>query len=81
MSAASVPVGVLYDFPQGDGGRYFEDGLQIGFAEQRVEERLGAISLIARHADGLPAARRSRSSRPLTSLIDEGGRDCRPVDQ
>ena len=37
----SVPVGVLYDFPQGDGGRYFEDGLRIGFDEQRVEERLG----------------------------------------
>jgi ABC-type branched-subunit amino acid transport system substrate-binding protein len=52
----SIPVGVLYDFPQGDAGRYFEEGLQLGFAAQRAEERLGdTISLIGHQADGLPA--------------------------
>jgi ABC-type branched-subunit amino acid transport system substrate-binding protein len=52
----SVPVGVLYDFPQGDGGRYFEEGLQLGFAAQRAEERLGEpIRLVSHQADGLPA--------------------------
>jgi hypothetical protein len=52
----SIPVGVLYDFPQGDAGRIFEEGLQVGFAAQRAEERLGdTISLIGHQAVGLPA--------------------------
>lgn len=51
----AVPVGVLYDFPQGDGGRYFEDGLSLGFRTQRVEQRLGAgIALVGHQAEGLP---------------------------
>jgi ABC-type branched-subunit amino acid transport system substrate-binding protein len=50
-----MKVGVLYDFPQGDGGRYFEDGLRLGLAEQRAEERIGEqITLESRQADGLP---------------------------
>jgi branched-chain amino acid transport system substrate-binding protein len=52
----TVPIGVLYDFPQGDGGRYFEDGLRIGFADAQVEERLGEdVTLTSIVADGLPA--------------------------
>jgi branched-chain amino acid transport system substrate-binding protein len=69
----TVPVGVLYDFPQGDGGRYFEDGLQIGFAQQRVESRLGAgISLIARQADGLPAGSAESVIETFDELVAEG---------
>jgi ABC-type branched-subunit amino acid transport system substrate-binding protein len=48
-------VGFLYDFPQGDGGRYFEDGVRFGILEQRAEERLGEeIEFVSREADGLP---------------------------
>ncbi len=60
MSSQSVPVGVLYDFPQGDGGRYFEDGLRLGFEEQRVEERLGDGD----RADRPPGRRAARPARP-----------------
>jgi ABC-type branched-subunit amino acid transport system substrate-binding protein len=48
-------LGFLYDFPQGDGGRYFEDGVRFGLVEQRAEERLGEeIEFVTREADGLP---------------------------
>ncbi len=69
----TVPVGVLYDFPQGDGGRYFEDGLRIGFEEQRVDERLGdGVSLIARQADGLPAGSAESVIGSFNELVDAG---------
>lgn len=69
----SVPVGVLYDFPQGDGGRYFEDGLRIGFEAQRIEERLGEdITLIARQADGLPAGSAESVVASFNELIAAG---------
>ncbi len=69
----SVPVGVLYDFPQGDGGRYFEDGLQLGFAQQRAQERLGdEISLIAKQADGLPAGSAESVIDTFRELADSG---------
>jgi ABC-type branched-subunit amino acid transport system substrate-binding protein len=52
----TVQLGVLYDFEQGDGGRYFEEGLRLGLDESGVEHRVGAeVGFVARHADGLPA--------------------------
>jgi ABC-type branched-subunit amino acid transport system substrate-binding protein len=69
----TVPIGVLYDFPQGDGGRYFEDGLRFGFDEQRAEERLSAeISLIAKQADGLPAGSAESVIAAFRELVDAG---------
>ncbi len=69
----TVPVGVLYDFPQGDGGRYFEDGLRLGFAEQRVDERLGEeITLTARQADGLPAGSAESVIESFNELVHAG---------
>jgi ABC-type branched-subunit amino acid transport system substrate-binding protein len=67
-----VNVGVLYDFPQGDAGRYFEDGLRLGFEEQRAEERLGeAIALIARHADGLPGGTAESVVASFDDLVEQ----------
>lgn len=69
----SIPVGLLYDFPQGDGGRYFEDGLQIGFAEQRIAERLGDdIELTAVQTDGLPAGSAESVIAGFNELVGRG---------
>lgn len=69
----TIPLGVLYDFPQGDGGRYFEDGLRLGFGEQRAEERLGDdITLLARQADGLPAGSAESVVAAFGELADAG---------
>jgi ABC-type branched-subunit amino acid transport system substrate-binding protein len=68
-----VPVGVLYDFPQGDGGRYFEEGLQLGFAAQRVEDRLGdPITLVSHQADGLPAGSAESVVEGFEALVAQG---------
>lgn len=69
----TVRVGVFYDFPQGDGGRYFEDGLRIGFAEARAEARLGdEIELIAGVSDGLPAGSAESVVRAFGELVSTG---------
>ncbi|HEY3725450.1 MAG TPA: ABC transporter substrate-binding protein [Acidimicrobiia bacterium] len=69
----SIPVGVFYDFPQGDGGQYFEEGLRIGFAEVNAEERLGEpIELIARVAEGLPAGTAESVEQKFDELVGTG---------
>ena len=69
----TIDVGVFYDYPQGDGGRYFEEGLRIGFAEQRAEERLGdEITLTSRQADGLPAGTAESVIETFHELVATG---------
>ncbi len=69
----TVPVGVFYDFPQGDGGRYVEDGLRIGFEEARAEERLGdEITLTAGVAEGLPAGSAESVVEAFGALVATG---------
>jgi ABC-type branched-subunit amino acid transport system substrate-binding protein len=68
-----VKVGVLYDFPQGDGGRYFEDGIRLGLLEQRAQERLGEeITLESRQADGLPGGSAESVIEHFDQLADVG---------
>jgi branched-chain amino acid transport system substrate-binding protein len=69
----TIPIGVFYDFPQGDGGRYFEDGLRIGFDEANAEERLGEdISLTSTVAEGLPAGTAESVIEKFHELADTG---------
>ena len=66
-------LGFLYDFPQGDGGRYFEDGVRLGLVEQRTEERLGeAIEFVSRQADGLPGGSAESVIANFDELVAEG---------
>ena len=68
-----VRIGVLYDFAQGDGGRYFEDGLRLGLEEARAGVRIGQeIELIGREAQGLPAGSAASVIEHFNALIDEG---------
>jgi ABC-type branched-subunit amino acid transport system substrate-binding protein len=53
--AEPVRVGVLYDFPQADGGAFFEEALRLGVAEVGGDGRLDRdVELLTRHAQGLP---------------------------
>ncbi|HMC52660.1 MAG TPA: hypothetical protein VKI64_07870, partial [Acidimicrobiales bacterium] len=72
-AAGVVRVGVLYDYAQGDGGKYFEDGLRLGLAEVGVDARLGAeIVLAARQADGLPGGSAESVIEGFSALADQG---------
>ena len=54
-SAAPVRVGLLYDFPQGDGGKAFERALRLGLDEIAASGRLDReIEFLPLHAKGLP---------------------------
>jgi ABC-type branched-subunit amino acid transport system substrate-binding protein len=54
--AAPVLIGILYDFPQADGGAGFEEGVRIGVDEVAASGRLDrAVELVPRQAPGLPA--------------------------
>lgn len=54
--AAPLLVGVLYDFPQADGGSGFEEAVRIGIDEVVATGRLDRpVELVPRQAPGLPA--------------------------
>ncbi|MEX0665936.1 MAG: ABC transporter substrate-binding protein [Acidimicrobiia bacterium] len=54
--AASVRIGFLYDFPQGDGGAAMETAFRLGFNEVAASGRVDReVELVPNHARGLPA--------------------------
>jgi branched-chain amino acid transport system substrate-binding protein len=72
-SATPLKVGVLYDFDQLDGGRYFEGGLRLGLEQVGAEERLGRpIELVALLADGLPGGSAEAVVDAFGELVDAG---------
>src|ERR1700733_1276200 len=70
---APILVGVLYDFPQIDGGALFEDAVRIGIDEVAASGRLDrALELVPRHAHGLPAGTAFDVEKTFTELVDAG---------
>jgi ABC-type branched-subunit amino acid transport system substrate-binding protein len=68
-----IRIGVLYDFDQGDGGRYFEDGLRLGLSAAGTEERLGrAVELMPLLADGLPGGSAEAVVQAFEEMVDAG---------
>ena len=54
-TAAPVLVGLLFDFPQGDGGESFEEAVRLGLDEVAATGRLDrGVEFVHRHARGLP---------------------------
>jgi branched-chain amino acid transport system substrate-binding protein len=54
--AAPLLIGILYDFPQADGGASFEEAVRIGVDEVAASGRLDRpVELVPRQAPGLPA--------------------------
>jgi branched-chain amino acid transport system substrate-binding protein len=71
--ASPVRVGVLFDFDQGDRGRYFVDGLRLGLDRVDAEPRIGRpVELLARHADGLPGGSAESIVDHFGALVDDG---------
>jgi branched-chain amino acid transport system substrate-binding protein len=70
---APILVGVLYDFPQIDGGALFEDAVRIGIDEVAASGRLDRpLELVPRHAQGLPAGTAFDVEKTFAELVDAG---------
>jgi ABC-type branched-subunit amino acid transport system substrate-binding protein len=69
MAAAPLLVGVLYDFPQADGGAGFEEALRQGVAEVALDR---PVELVSRQAAGLPAGSAHDVRLKFEELVDAG---------
>jgi len=72
-TTAPILLGVLYDFPQADGGALFEDAVRVGLDEVAATGRLDRpVELVARHARGLPAGTAHDVERTFAELVEAG---------
>ena len=71
MAAAAAPIliGVLYDFPQHDGGAGFEEAVRLGFDEVDLDR---PVELVARQAAGLPAGTAHDVREKYFELVEAG---------
>jgi branched-chain amino acid transport system substrate-binding protein len=70
---APILIGVLYDFPQADGGAMFEEAVRLGLAEVSAGGRLDRpVELVSRQAHGLPAGTAHDVERTFAALVDAG---------
>jgi len=68
-----IPVGVLYDFPQHDGGASFEEALRLGIETVASGDRLDRdVKLVPSHAQGLPAGSAYDVEKKFSELVDIG---------
>lgn len=68
---APALLGILYDFPQGDGGALFEDALRVGLdAARRSFDR--PVELLAVHARGLPSGSAHEIEQGFVQLAEAG---------
>ena len=68
-----VLVGVLYDFPQADGGALFEESVRLGIDEVAASGRLDrAVELLPKQSRGLPAGTARHIERSFAELEDAG---------
>ena len=71
--AAPVLIGVLYDFPQADGGAGFEEAVRIGIDEVAAGGRLDRpVELVPRQAPGLPAGTAHGVEEVFRELVATG---------
>jgi branched-chain amino acid transport system substrate-binding protein len=72
-TTAPILVGVLYDFPQADGGKLFEDAVRLGIDDVAATGRLDRpVELVARHAHGLPAGTAHDVEKTFAELVETG---------
>jgi len=67
--ADPILVGVLYDFPQADGGAGFEEALRLGIAEVVLDR---PVELVPRQARGLPMGTAHDVERCFAALVEAG---------
>jgi branched-chain amino acid transport system substrate-binding protein len=69
---APITVGVLYDFPQHDGGASVEEAIRIGISQQARGRLDREVELVARQAHGLPAGTIHDVERCFGELVSAG---------
>src|SRR5581483_12431628 len=69
VSAAPLLVGILYDFPQHDGGASFEEAVREGLQEVDLDR---PVELVPRQAAGLPGGTAHDVRRNFDELVDTG---------
>ena len=69
MATAPLLVGILYDFPQADGGEGFEEAVRQGLAEVELDR---PVELVPRQAAGLPGGSAHDVRRNFGELVDAG---------
>jgi len=69
VSAAPLLVGILYDYPQHDGGAGFEEAVRQGLAEVELDR---PVELVPRQAAGLPGGSAHDVRRNFNELVDAG---------
>jgi branched-chain amino acid transport system substrate-binding protein len=67
-----IRVGVLYDFPQGDGGASFEEALLLGVEVGGAGRLDRPVELVAHHAKGLPAGSAAAVEAGFAELVAQG---------
>ncbi|MEY2589157.1 MAG: branched-chain amino acid transport system substrate-binding protein [Acidimicrobiaceae bacterium] len=73
MTAAPIRVGLLYDFPQHDGGDSFATAVQLGLDEVAATGRLDRpVELVRRLSAGLPSGTAWDVERAFAELAGEG---------
>jgi branched-chain amino acid transport system substrate-binding protein len=71
--ATPVRIGVIYDFPQGDGGTSFEEALRLGVDEVAATGRLDRdVEFVTRAAAGLPGGSEHDVTTKFGELVDDG---------
>ena len=72
-SPAPILLGMLFDFPQGDGGSSLEEAVRLGFDDAASGGRVDrGIELVSRQADGLPSGT-ARSVTDAFAELDDAG--------
>jgi ABC-type branched-subunit amino acid transport system substrate-binding protein len=71
--AAPILIGVLFDFPQADGGASVEEAIRLGLETVTRTGRIDrAIDLVSRHARGLPGGTAQEIEKNYAELVDHG---------
>jgi ABC-type branched-subunit amino acid transport system substrate-binding protein len=67
--AAPIVLGVLYDFPQHDGGASFEAALRLGLETVTLDRD---VEFVARQSDGLPGGSAASVEQSFAELVTAG---------
>ncbi len=71
--AEPIVIGMVFDFPQVDGGQYHADALRLGLDQVEAERRLGRpIEIVLVQADGLPGGSAEAVIEAMAGLVDRG---------
>jgi ABC-type branched-subunit amino acid transport system substrate-binding protein len=72
-ATAPILIGLLFDFPQVDGGAAVEDALRLGLDTVTSSGRIDRpVEILSRHSHGLPAGTAHDMATDFAALVDAG---------